>query len=189
VTRRPLRPLRRRKSGLKDVEEESSLNKDRACGSAGVALRARYASRVAHRRRRRRRFGFASRRRAHNVHQLNRYTTPEKHSSVCRRRRTAKAQIRVKPQRAPPPAPRSTHSSDAAASGANCGIARNRSTGRGVAPWDTSRASCTIMPLRLPSIRPFLLFSSCIRARVRCCCLMSRAPRRNEGSDLGLGRS
>jgi len=88
----------------------------------------------------------------------------------------------------PPPAPRSTHSSDAAASGANCGIARNRSTGRGVAPWDTSRASCTIMPLRLPSIRPFLLFSSRIRARV-CRCLMSRAPRPNEGSELGLGRS
>lgn len=36
VTRRP---EHRRKSGLKDAEEETSLNKDHACGSAGVALR------------------------------------------------------------------------------------------------------------------------------------------------------
>jgi hypothetical protein len=121
---------------------------------------------------------------AHNVHQLNRYTTPEKHSSVCRRRQRHRS---VSSRNDPPPASRSTHSSDAAASGANCGIARNRSTGRGVAPWDTCRASCTIMPLRLPSIRPFLLFSSCVRARV--CWLMSRAPRQNEGSELGVGRS
>lgn len=89
VTRRP---EHRRKSGLKDAEEETSLNKDRACGSAGVALRpcvcvtqavSRISGVVV---------GWALLARAgdarcvHNVHQLNRYTTPKKHPSVRRRR-------------------------------------------------------------------------------------------------------
>lgn len=60
VTRRP---EYRRKSGLKDAEEETSLNKDRACGSAGVAFAAcvcvtQAASRISGRRRW---SGFASR--------------------------------------------------------------------------------------------------------------------------------
>lgn len=94
VTRRP---EHRRKSGLKDAEEETSLNKDRACGSAGVAWRGvlrpcvRVTQAVSRINERRRCLGFASRctgdaRCVHNVHQLNRYTTPKKHPSVRRRK-------------------------------------------------------------------------------------------------------